>query len=408
VNHDEAPVVIGVGQAVNRPRQPEEAVDALELVTRAVYAAADDAGAAGGGPALLRRLDAVRVINMLSYSYPRPAATVAAAIGAPEPRVGVYTAPGGNSPQWQVNVAAERIARGEDGLTLVCGAEALESARVAAKHGITLSRGERGDVGEMAGDERSGVGPAEMALGLFAPASIYPVFENAVRARAGRGLDEHRRLLAELMARFSEVAATRPEAWFPERRTADQIYAATPSNRMVAYPYTKLMNAIIRVDQSAAVLLAPAGLARELGVPEEKWVYVWGGAEAADVWVPFERPRLDESPGIRLAAGSALAAAGVAIDDIDHFDLYSCFPVAVEMACDALGLALDDARGLTVTGGLAAFGGPGNNYVTHAIAAMVERLRERPGDKGLCTGLGWYVTKHSAGVGAAGRAAPRR
>jgi acetyl-CoA C-acetyltransferase len=68
-----------------------------------------------------------------------------------------------------------------------------------------------------------------------------------------------------------------------------------------------------------------------------------------------------------------------------------------------LGLSMDDPRPLTVTGGLAYAGGPGNNYVTHAVAAAVARLRESPGAKALVTGLGWFATKHSAGVYGAGR-----
>ncbi len=87
-------------------------------------------------------------------------------------------------------------------------------------------------------------------------------------------------------------------------------------------------------------------------------------------------------------------------------DIYSCFPSAVELAIDALGIAGDDRRGLTATGGLPYFGGPGNNYTTHGIAAVTDALRDgpRPGAPGsasrlgLATGLGWFVTKHALGV----------
>jgi len=392
---DRAPVIIGVGQVVHRPKGADDLKDPLTLIVESARMAAADAGP---GESLWQKLDAVRVINILSWSYPQPPATLARALGAPEPKTAVYTAAGGNSPGWQINVAAERIQNGDDGLTLIAGAEALESARAASKHGVSLSRGERGDVGEITGDQRPGLGPAEMTLGLMAPAMMYPVFENPLRARHGRDLEEHRRLIASLMARFSKVAATRREAWFPEERTPEQIAQPSSDNRMVGYPYTKLMNAIIRVDQGAALLMAPASLARELGVPEEKWVYVWGGAEANDVWFPFERPDLDRSPGIKATGTAALQAAGVGVDDVKHIDLYSCFPCAVEIACEELGLALDDERGLTVTGGLAAFGGAGNNYVTHSVATMTDRLRKNPGDKGMCSALGWYMTKHAYGV----------
>jgi acetyl-CoA C-acetyltransferase len=87
----------------------------------------------------------------------------------------------------------------------------------------------------------------------------------------------------------------------------------------------------------------------------------------------------------------------VAAEEIDVFDLYSCFPVAVELACEALGIGEDDPRPLTLTGGLAYGGGPGNNYSLHGIARVMQHLREQ-GGLGMVTALGWYMTKHSVGV----------
>jgi acetyl-CoA C-acetyltransferase len=94
----------------------------------------------------------------------------------------------------------------------------------------------------------------------------------------------------------------------------------------------------------------------------------------------------------------ALEMAGIGMDRIDLIDLYSCFPVAVEIGAESLGIELDDPRGLTVTGGLPYAGGPGNNYVMHSVAAMMQKLRARPGAYGLLTGNGWYLTKQSTGV----------
>jgi acetyl-CoA C-acetyltransferase len=96
----------------------------------------------------------------------------------------------------------------------------------------------------------------------------------------------------------------------------------------------------------------------------------------------------------------------VGIDDVALIDLYSCFPSAVELGADALGLATDDARGLTVTGGLPYFGGPGNNYTTHSVATLTDLLREGASGGsgtatptlGLATGLGWFITKHALGL----------
>lgn len=167
---------------------------------------------------------------------------------------------------------------------------------------------------------------------------------------------------------------------------------------MICHPYTKVMNAIIAVDQAAAVLLTTAGRARELGVPRERWIYLRGAASAHDTWFLGEREALHRSPALAVAAREALAQAGFGLDEIALFDLYSCFPSAVQVACDAIGLAIDDPRGVTVTGGMSLFGGPGNNYSLHAIATLVERLRAAGEGVGLVSANGGYLTKHAVGV----------
>ena len=172
---------------------------------------------------------------------------------------------------------------------------------------------------------------------------------------------------------------------------------------MVCFPYPKLMNAIMEVDQGAAVILTGSETAREIGIPEDRWVYLWGCGQANDKWLVSERVNYHSSPGIRAATSRALSMAGITVNDIGAFDLYSCFPSAVQLALDALGLKPDDPRPLTVTGGLPYAGGPGNNYVGHSIAVMVQRLRERRHEYGLVTGLGWFATKHSAGIYSARR-----
>jgi acetyl-CoA C-acetyltransferase len=231
---------------------------------------------------------------------------------------------------------------------------------------------------ERLGDPRDGTSADEVAHGLQLPIQIYPLFENALRARQGLSLDEHRARLGRLYSGFSEVAAAHPNAWFRKPRTADEIATVSASNRMVAFPYPKLMNAIIEVDQAAALLLTSAGVARELGVPRERWVFLLGGAEAHDHWLISDRVDYASSPAIRAAGRAALDAAGLGIDDIELLDLYSCFPSAVQIARNELGIADDDSRCLTVTGGLACFGGPGNAYSLHAIATMMDRLRDAP------------------------------
>jgi acetyl-CoA C-acetyltransferase len=385
---ERTPVVIASGQTLER----DAYVTPLDLAERAASIALDT-GHHGGG-ALRDRIERVSVVNMLSPGGPSPASILASRLGLRGATRSETTTVGGNTPQWLVTRAARDIAAGDlSGATLILGAETMRSARAKPTFpppadGVAPDR--------IVGEDRPGIGPAETAVGVLAPAHLYPLFESVLAARAGRSFAEQRAFLGRLLAPFTEVAAKHPHAWFTEPRTAEDLGEPSPSNRLVTEPYTKLMNAFLGGDQAAAIVVTSLAVARELGVADGA-VFVWSGADAIDVWFPSARPDLGASPGIAAAGRAALDAAGATVEDVAAFDLYSCFPSAVQMGAAALGLALDDARGLTVTGGLPYFGGPGNNYTTHAIATMVDRLRAEPGT-GLVTGLGWYVTKHSVGV----------
>jgi acetyl-CoA C-acetyltransferase len=172
----------------------------------------------------------------------------------------------------------------------------------------------------------------------------------------------------------------------------------TPANRMIGFPYPKFLNAIMDVDQSAGVLITSLARARELGVAEDRMVFLHGCADANDIWNPIERQDFYSSPAMRLTGEQALDMAGISVAEVAAFDLYSCFPSAVQVGAESLGLSLEDPRGFTVTGGLPYAGGPGNNYAMHGVVVMMQRLRARPRTFGLCTANGWYLTKQSTGV----------
>ena len=227
---------------------------------------------------------------------------------------------------------------------------------------------------------------------------VYPLFETALRHAADRTIDEHQRHVSELWARFSAVAVGNPNAWSRTAYSAEEIRTVSADNRMVCFPYPKRMCANIDVDQAAALLVCSFESARAAGVPDERMVFVHAGAEAHDHYFVTERATLTDSPAIEVAVGDAAHAAGITLDDVSHFDLYSCFPAAVEVATRSLNLADDDPRPLTVTGGLGFAGGPVNNYPAHAIARMVEVLRADPGAYGCTTALGWYISKHATGI----------
>jgi len=238
--------------------------------------------------------------------------------------------------------------------------------------------------------------PAELERGVMMPVQIYPMFESAIRARAGRPTDEHLRRISELWSRFSAVAATNPQAWSQQARTAEEIRTPSPTNRMVGLPYTKYMNSNNYVDMAAALIMCSAEKAEALGVPRERWVFIHAGTDCHEHPFVSNRWSFADTPAIEAGGRRALELAECGIDDISLVDLYSCFPSAVELGAQSLGLALD--RQLTRTGGLSFAGGPWNNYVMHAIATMVGDLRERPGERGLVWANGGYVTKHSFGI----------
>ncbi len=387
------PVIVGVGQYVNRSEDLDDAREPVEMMATVARAAEADAGLEG----LLARADSLQVVNILGWQYPDAPGMLADRLGA-RPTHTLYSAVGGETPQRLINDTAQAIAEGRAQVALLAGAEALHARRLARQQDRRLPWPVRGMPKSIVGDTQPGFSEVEARHGATMPTRIYPLFENAIRAHLGLSVDAHRQRLGRLCARLAAVAADNPFAWFPQARTPEEITTVGPDNRMICFPYPKLMNAIIETDQAAAVIMTGSATARRLGIPQDRWVYLWGCGDAFDKWFISERLDYHSSPAIRLAAQRALGMAGIALDSIDGFDFYSCFPSAVQLALDALGLDPDDPRPLTVTGGLPYAGGPGNNYVMHSVAATVERLRQAPDRFAMVTGLGWYATKHSVGI----------
>jgi acetyl-CoA C-acetyltransferase len=392
------PVVVGVGQ-VSQRMAPASAREPIELLADACRAAEADAGARR---ALLPDVDVVAVVHIASWPYADPGAFLARRLGI-TPNATAMSTVGGNSPQLLVNEFANRMQRGELDVALIGGAECIYTrwrARREPRTELTWKSGDDAPCKWVIGDDRPGSSEYEAAHLAVAPTLVYPLFETALRADAGRTIDEHQRHVSELWAPFSEVAAANPYAWSRVAFTPEEIRTVTAENRMVAFPYPKRMCSNIDVDQGAALLLCTYEHARSAGVPDDRIVFLHAGSSAHDHWFVTERHSLTASPAMHATFTAVLQAAGIGVDDVARFDLYSCFPSAVQLALGALGLDGNgrDHRRLTVTGGLGFAGGPVNNYPTHAIASMVNALRADPGSIGLTTALGWYATKHAAGV----------
>ncbi len=394
------PVIVGAGQALQRAAGLDDALHPAQLMAVAVRAAAADAGLAS-----VPDVESIRVVSQLSWrSYRDPARFVADELGITTSETAL-TSNGGNSPQMLVNVTAGEIQQGRLDLAVLTGGETWRTRMRAHRSGAQLTWPKLPDdvrPGRIIGTEVSMNDERETAIGLVMPVQYYPMFETALRAAAGETVEDHQVRISELWARFSAVAAGNPYAWVREAKTAEEIRTPGPENRMIGFPYPKLMNSNNDVDQAAALIMCSVERARALGIPEDRWVFVHAGTDTHETYVVGERASFADAPAVRIGGRRALDLAGLGLDDVAFVDLYSCFPSAVQLGAAALGLALDDPdRPLTVTGGLSFAGGPWNNYPMHAIATMVGRLRERPDTAGLVWANGGFVTKHAFGVYAA-------
>lgn len=381
-----APAIGGAGQSVRRPGEPERSP--LELMTEAARQASHR---------LLERVRSVAVVDCLSWPVPDPGALLAEELGISADET-VRTRTSGTGPLELLADACTEIQAGRLDAALIAGAEAILPFKRALREGGSTGWPEQEPEtapSRVLGDERPAGHDAELAAGLLAPVHYYPWFESALAAAATETPEEHRERVARLWRRFAEVAATNPYGWTRDAPPAERILAG-PENRMVAFPYSKLMTANIQVDQGAAIVLCSSRVANEVAIRPEDRVYVHASAAAQDHWFAASRQDLHRSPAIAACGRATLGHAGLLVDEIEHLDLYSCFPSAVRIAAAELGVDLENAaRAPTVTGGLTFAGGPGSNYVTHSLATMAERLRGDPGAYGFLTGVGWYMTKHA-------------
>ena len=402
---DNTPVLIGVGEASERIDAADyAALSPVALAAKAAEAALADAGA----PGLAAHIDVIAAIRQFEISGPNAKPPFGASNNFPRsvgqriganPARAILEVVGGQGPQHLVNEFAHAIAAGDAGMVLLVGSESISTVRHLASRGETLDWAEtvEGTL-EDRGFGGDGLLTRDLAThGARTPITVYAMFENARRAQRGLSRNAYRLEMGRLFAPFTQVAAGNPHAMSPEARTAEDLAAVTADNRLTADPFPRRMVARDQANQGAAVLLTSVGQARALGVPEDRWVYLLGGADVRERTV-IERQDLAHSPASAMAVRRALDAAGVSIADVGAFDLYSCFPIAVFNICDELGLRPDDPRGLTLTGGLPFFGGAGNNYSMHAIASMARWLRAHPGAKGLIGANGGFLSKYSVGV----------
>lgn len=396
------PVIVGVAQLANK--DPERIVHPVVLLEDAARAAFVDAGV---DPTA--HIGGVYSAPLSVFSEEHGGAIVAGRLGLPD-GIREQSNYSGAGPQRLLAHACDAIERGDIDAALLVGGVADASVRRARQRGehapapptSVWSQGSAGTGSLERIRNRDWPFSAEQGSGAGMPSSYFALVESALAARAGHDPETHRAWLGRLLAPFTAVAATRPDvAWFPSARTATEIATVGPDNRFVAEPYPKLMCSFPTVDLAAALVVMSRELADRLGVAPDRRVHPHAITLGHEVGPPSVRPDISRTRALTDAATRALEAAGVAPEDIDAFDLYSCFPAAVQLGMAAFGVGEDDPRPRTATGGLPYFGGPGAAYTLHGIVSIVERCRVNDGRVGAVVGLGGAVDDFSVGLYAA-------
>ena len=379
-----------LGQA-QRSFSDVDAVDhPLQLMCDIAEAALEDAGIEASA------VDAIGCVDPLSWTYADLASKVANSIGCKTDVREFWLPAGGTTPLDLLHEVTNAMARREIDIAVLVGAEAMRTRRKAARAGNEPDWPPRDkNVKPMRG-QKPFTSAWEAKHGLRLPIQSFPMLENAIRADKGKSADEQIMCAAGLLHKNALVAASNPDAWFRDAPGVEDIATVTKDNRMISYPYAKRMNAIMDVDQAAAVVVVSDSYLERRSADRAKAAAILAGAGAEEVWNPMERRSLATCVAMHKALNTALEDSGLKVSDIDAFDFYSCFPAPVQMALDALQMDTSDARQFSITGGLAYAGGPGNNYVMHSLATAVKRLRNSQHEKLMITGIGMANTKHAA------------
>jgi len=384
---DRIPVIIGVGQSIHRDDDDWAGAEPLRLMLDAARAACDDCGVDVSAD-----IDSVDVLHIQAWRYDDAPALVGQRLGCGPVRGTTYPV-GGETPLRVLDAVARRIRQGETSCALIVGAESTRAAdrcaKVGGELGWTPLRSPR------AKWQLPDTWRRIVDIGVQRAMHIFSLYENALRVHEGLALSDAQDESATLWAGLSRVAATNPYAWTSQPIDAVTVRTVTAANRLVAFPFTKLMTANPFVNQGAALLVTDTATARRLRVPEDRWIYPWGSAGADEPAEVFSRASFHHSAAVERAIVRTQELTETASDDYSFVELYSCFPTMPKLSGRVLGPIKPEAP--TVTGGLSFFGGPGSNYLTHSIAAMALRLRES-GGVGFIHGVGEMMTKHRAMV----------
>ena len=385
------PVLVGVAAVQQKMADYQQALEPVALMEQALRDAAADAACME----ILGMADEILVPKSL-WGYSDPGRLLAEALGAHSATT--LLAEIGILQQSLLTRACQRITAGEAQVVLVTGGEARYRALCAGKAGVaapeTSQVGIEPDITLRPDDEMWSSVESDSGLGM--PVGYYAIQDSALRYKQGLSLAQHRDQMATMYARLSELAADNPDAWSDHAVSAAHIREHSATNRMLAFPYTKLHNSQWNVDQAAGLILCSARVAENLGIERRKWVFPRAFTESNFMSVVASRKDLGASPGFRIAGQVALQLAGVNFNQIRLCELYSCFPYAIRVQLQEFGL--DWLHNVSVTGGMTFGGGPLNNFVFQATVRMAQLLRQNPGETGLVTAVSGFLTKQACAL----------
>jgi len=378
------PVLVGAAVADQWPVAPGDGHSCGELMAEAAAAALADSGAAGLGSTV----DLVLVTRGLS-DLTDGAHRIAASLGAPHARCVAYQP--GIPQQTLISRAIDAVRRGEARTVVVAGGETKRRDDMARRAGVELQQpGPLAD-DELVVPEGEIVARPEIETRAVMPVQQYALIDSARRAANGWSIDEHRDDIAELWASFNEVARSNERAAFAAPMTAHEIREPSEQNRLLAFPYNKWHNSQWAVDQAAALVITSESLATEHGGAPDRWLFPHVALESSQSLSLSRRADLHRWPAMGVLGRTAADHIGRPLREIEHVELYSCFPAAVRV--QQAELDLDPRRPATLTGGMTFAGGPFNNFVFQATVAMAERLRNDRGSFGLVTVVSGLLTK---------------
>ena len=293
-----------------------------------------------------------------------------------------------------LNSACKRIANGEINASLIMGGESrykMLRAQIEKKEYIETELNINPSKYIKAPDELN-LDIEKKELGLMA-VGYYAILESALRASLKKNIKTHNEYISKMYSDFSKVASVNEDAWIDNPLNISEIGCVNSKNPLMAFPYNKNHCSSWNVNQSCAIIICSEAIADKLKVPFEKRVYPLASSETNHMIPMLQRPNLIEPMGMKLAADFILNICKENNLDVDKYDLYSCFPVAVQMFAKSLNIS--NINQMTITGGMPFAGGPLNSFVLHSTTKLISKIRELNKGVGLITGVSGMMTKQS-------------